>query len=290
MSTQPYTVESLLAHAILTLQKHGFDATSAQQEARWIIAHARETDVATLLAHKNTTVDNRTVNTVQNMLHARTIKHKPLGYILGHVPFCELTIQVAPPTLIPRMETEEWVTGLIQKLASHNAPLRILDLCTGSGCIALALAHHLPHATVIGVDIAPEAVRLAQQNATILGITNVSFQESDLFPGGTFDLIVSNPPYLSSDEWDELAPSVKVWESDVALVARNNGLALYEQIISSARTHLSNALPAPLPQLVFEIGYRQKKSVVTLLCDHRFTILSCQKDTFGNDRCINARS
>ena len=110
------------------------------------------------------------------LVQERVIHRKPIQYLLGSVPFADLTIMVRPPTLIPRPETEEWVMWLVQKLDSvRDQPLRILDLCTGSGCIALALAKAFPRAQVLGVDIAPEAIALARENAEKNRLINVDF-------------------------------------------------------------------------------------------------------------------
>lgn len=293
MSAAPHTVATLLAHATAYLQEHGFDTVSATQEARWLIAHALRTDGASLLTHSQKQLSPEEVEAVFTFLNQRAVDKKPLGYIIGNAPFCDLLITVKPPVLIPRMETEEWVTWLIEQLQNASSQnLSILDLCTGSGCIALALAHHVPTAQVTGADITAEALTLATHNAEQLGCKNVSFITSDLYTAcntKTFDMIVSNPPYLTDEEWHKIDASVQQWESPTALVAHDEGLTFYKNIISQAAAHLSGTLPAPLPELVLEIGHTQKKVVTTLLRDHHFNTLMCFQDAFGKDRWIAAR-
>ena len=159
MSTTSHTIASLLMHVTSQLQTGGFDQTSATQEARWLLAHVLGQSIEYLFTHAQEVLNAKHVDALHTLLEQRITEHKPLGYILGSVPFCNLNISVKPPVLIPRMETEEWVTWLIEQHHTTRArKLRILDLCTGSGCIALSLAHHLPHAQVTGADITNEVM------------------------------------------------------------------------------------------------------------------------------------
>lgn len=204
---------------------------------------------------------------------------KPLQYILGSVPFCDLTIQVRSPILIPRPETEEWVSWLIERLKPLDTKgLRILDLCTGTGCIALALAHHLPDSVVTGIDINPEAIALAQENKRTLNLSNIEFILSDLYTALSqdlkFDLIVSNPPYLCSSEYEALSEDVKKWEDPRALVAPDRGMQLYHSIIAGAHGYLDTLHRkkslTQVPAFVCEIGPAQKDSIKDVLVGHGF--------------------
>lgn len=212
-------------------------------------------------------------------------KHKPLQYILGDVPFCNLTIQVKKPILIPRPETEEWCTWLIEKLQPiKNEQLRILDLCTGSGCIALALAKALPESTVIGIDINPEAISLANTNKKLNKIINVNFVQSNLYEKltrQTFDIIVSNPPYISENEYKELEPTVREWEDKKALVADAEGFAIHKKIIEHAKDFLRNNKLLEkynIPQIVMEFGKGQEEQMKHLLKAAGFTNIMVHKD------------
>ncbi len=214
------------------------------------------------------------------------IDHKPLAYILGWVPFLDLKLLVTPPTLIPRPETEYWVHELINSMQKwQNHTLTILDIGTGSGCIALSLAQAFPQSHVYAVDIAPSAIELAQQNAKLNNITNITFIESNLFdnlPSNlTFDLIVSNPPYI--DPTAQLDQSVANWEDHGALFANNHGMQIIEHIAQQSHKYLkkNNELKY---QLVMEIDVSQGDIVKKLLENCSFGVVEIHKDQFDRDR------
>ncbi|KAI9256693.1 S-adenosyl-L-methionine-dependent methyltransferase [Sporodiniella umbellata] len=174
----------------------------------------------------------------------RVIQHKPLQYILGTQPFCELDIVTRPPTLIPRWETEEWTDRLIELLKRYVGPgkMRILDACTGTGCIALALSSGLPKDSVeiTGIDLSRRAIELSEHNRALHAsrLRNpVRFEQRDLMDSCAsypFDLIVSNPPYVTHEEYKELTPDVKQWEDKRALVADDQGTRIHRQLIEIA--------------------------------------------------------
>ncbi len=219
---------------------------------------------------------------------------KPLAYMLGSVPFGELEILIKPPILIPRPETEEWVMHLAQQLKKlSEKKLCILDMCTGSGAIALALAHALPHATIYAVDIQEQALELAQENARHNTIRNVIFVHSDLFaqlPSDlTFDLIVSNPPYISEQEYAHLEASVTQWEDRTALVAHDNGLAIIQALVQDARARLTDNQTlenARLGNLYCEIGYAQGNAVQQLFKQYGYENVRIITDLAGRDRVV----
>ncbi|OHE71484.1 MAG: protein-(glutamine-N5) methyltransferase, release factor-specific [Verrucomicrobia bacterium GWC2_42_7] len=171
----------------------------------------------------------------------RRAKGEPIQYVLGESHFCDLKLKVTPDVLIPRPETEE----LIEKITkiyqnSLNIPLKILDLGTGSGAIALCLAQTFQNSQIIASDKSPAALEIAKINAKRNGIQNVTFLESDWFEKieGVFDIIVSNPPYLTSDEWETAAPEVKEHEPKIALVAEQEGAADLIKILVTAKKYL----------------------------------------------------
>jgi release factor glutamine methyltransferase len=238
------------------------DLQDAQAEAWLLLQKVTGLSRAALLIRMNRPLLAGQLQILQELCIERVGQRKPLQYILGTVPFLDLTIVVKPPTLIPRPETEEWVAWLIQQYAhSKQKPLKILDLCTGSGCIALALAKAFPAALVVGVDIAPAAVALAQANAASNATTNVQFVCADLWAGVAkgeqFDLIVSNPPYITDVEFATLTPEVAQWEDKGALVAARNGLALYAAIAQKLIMHLDlkrGSFHNGRPLVVIELG------------------------------------
>jgi len=229
---------------------------------------------------------------LERYLDEHVNKHKPLQYILGSVPFGDLEIIVESPTLIPRPETEEWVCNLSQKLCKlGDKKLTILDMCTGSGVIALSLAKALPQAALYAVDSEEHALLLAKKNADFNGITSVHFIQSDLFElvskDITFDLIVTNPPYITQQEYNESDPMVKNWEDSKALLAQDEGLAIIKKIIKEAPSwlHQNDALHQQgLGNLYIEIGHLQGSYVQTLMREFGYENVHVLKDLTGHDR------
>lgn len=219
---------------------------------------------------------------------------EPIQYVLGSVPFCGLDLLIEPPILIPRPETEEWVANLISQLSTlNNTPLRILDIGTGSGCIALSLAHAAPNAEVVAVDISETALALANKNGIRNNIKNCTFLNSNLFdvitPEAPFDLIVSNPPYISIAEWHTLDQSVKEWEDARALVALDEGTKIIKEIISKAPRFLKKESPLitqNIPRLWIEIGYQQGPLIKKYMTDIGCDTPTIHKDYIGNDRIV----
>lgn len=218
----------------------------------------------------------------------------PLQYILETVPFGPLELFVEPPILIPRPETEEWCAQLIEQLKPYkNEKLTFLDMCTGSGCIALWIAQEFPNATVYAADISEQAIALSKKNALHNKIKNITFVQSDLFKNlpqeVTYDIIISNPPYVTEDEWNVLDPQVQEWEDKKALVADGNGLALYKKIIKSASSFLKKEtiLSLDMPRIVFEIGHKQANDLQLLLENESFKVI-VKKDFSDKDRIVFA--
>jgi release factor glutamine methyltransferase len=231
--------------------------------------------------------------TLLKWLDQHLIENKPLQYILGSVPFGPLTISVRPPTLIPRPETEEWCENIIEQLRPYkDKKLTILDMCTGSGCIGLWIAYALPNATVYAVDLSDKALELAKENAKKNTIENIQFIKSDLFTNIPddikFDLIVSNPPYVTHDEWEQLETNVKVWEDKNALVADNDGLQLIEQIIIESKKRLKkDSTLSNAPKLIIEMGYLQGPSVKELFENSNYSNVTINKDFCEKDRTVS---
>lgn len=252
-------INHAVQHAYTKLRSSGMEHAEAVQEAWWIIEKITQKNRSHLVAFPERQLSKTELENLEHIIYERTVLAKPLQYILKQVPFLELTIEVQPPTLIPRPETEEWCSLLIERIKQQPSTtpkdFTILDLCTGSGCIALALAQAFPEALVVGADIKKEAIALAEKNKKNNDIANATFIQSDLFEKltPTFSLIISNPPYLSKTEWDELDISVKKWEDRDALVAENEGLAIYEKILEQAPNFLAH-ITSFTTQLALEIS------------------------------------
>lgn len=256
----------------------------SEQEAWWMLQHITNRSKETLLFSESSTLSKKELQTIEEWIYKLDNEHQPLSYLLGSVPFLDLTIFVATPILIPRPETEEWIFNLITKLQPYTEHIKtVLDIGTGSGCIALALAKHFPKAQVIATDINPQALQLAQKNAQKNGIENVDFLKSDLFENlhnKKFDLIVSNPPYI--DPANKLMPQVVEWEDNKALFAQDHGLKLIKKIIQSAPDYIHKNVNIPY-QLVIEHDAGQENIIKDAAQEYGLRC-TAQKDAFGNYR------
>ncbi len=270
---------------------------AADQEAWWLLEAATGRSRTRLIADSKCALDDNARRFVEYALIERVQKKKPIEYILGAVAFCGFAFEIVEPVLIPRQETEEWLTALVQELKEKiptSTRFSILDACTGSGCIGLVLAAAFPNATVVGVDVSPDAIALAERNKMRFGLNNISFVQCKIedFLDNTnkqFDLIVSNPPYLSVGEWPAACaacPSLQ-WESQQALIGGDDGLHFYKHIVAQSKKVLSGAFAAQsdVPQLVFEIGHMQGK-VVKELVEHAGFFASVKKDHAEKDRAV----
>lgn len=208
-------------------------------------------------------------------------QHVPAQYILGKAHFHGMDLLVDSRVLIPRPETEELVDLILAENPAEH--LTVLDVGTGSGAIALSLARHRPNWKVTALDISPEALSLAQENAQQQGL-DVTFLQSDMLTGLTksVDLIVSNPPYIAEEDKDEVGQNVLAAEPHLALFAKENGLALYRQLAKQAPAHLNKE-----GKIYLEIGYKQGQAVQDLFAqafpDKQVRVL---KDSFGKDRMV----
>ena len=211
----------------------------------------------------------------------RREQREPLQYILGEAPFMGLMLKVAPQVLIPRFDTEELCQ---QALARMTGSERVLDLCTGTGALAVAIGHHFPQARVYAGDISSDAVALARQNAVRCG-ARVDVRQGDLFAPfarESFDVIVSNPPYIPTGDLAGLQEEVKK-EPALALDGGPDGLTLYRRIAAEAPAHL-----APGGWLLLEIGSDQAADVSGLLAA-TFEDISVYSDLNGLDRVVAGR-
>jgi len=272
------------------------DPSTANQEAWWLLEGLLKKGKSELLLQNDIIMSEQEQQQLDKWLNERINQKKPLQYILGSVPFLGLDIKIKPPILIPRPETEEWVSWLIDKLkAVKNETLSILDLCTGSGCIALALAKEFPAATVIGCDINEKAIELAKENQVLNKINNVIFLQSDLFSSlpqnQKFDLIVSNPPYGSENEWIDLSDEVKKWEDKKAFVSGQNGNEFYDEILKQALKKLktdSILQKHSFPLVVFELGVNNQ-AVEAIFEKYGYKQIAIHKDLQGINRWIEGR-
>jgi release factor glutamine methyltransferase len=220
----------------------------------------------------------------------RRIKFEPVQYILGEQDFMGLTFSVNPEVLIPRPETELLVEEVLAAVKQMNfSSLKIIDIGTGSGSIAISLAHYCPQAEVVAVDKSQKAIQIAQENARKIGTANVSFFHADmetisLKTLGKADIIVSNPPYVSQQQYQNLHPQVKNYEPAPALLAGLDGLDFYRKLLPR--------LPEMLNKegwIFLEIGFEQKNEIQKLLSNHHFKNICFIKDYQDVHRIVKAQ-
>lgn len=259
------------------LQKAGI--TDAELDARLLLEFICHTDRNALYAHGDQEIEDEKMQDFLQLIEKRAV-HIPLQHLTGEQNFMGLDFLVNEHVLIPRQDTEILVEEIMRDL--HDG-IRILDMCTGSGCILLSLLHYSNDCAGVGVDVSEDALAVARQNADRLAEKQAVFIQSDLFEKveGSFDLIVSNPPYIRSQEIAGLMPEVREHEPHLALDGRDDGLHFYREIIKGAMPHLKRG-----GQLFFEIGYDQGEAVQALLAANGYTEIAVVKDYAGLDRVV----
>ena len=207
-------------------------------------------------------------------------EHIPLQYIVGETEFMGLKFKVNSHVLIPRQDTETLVE---EALKFARPQMKILDMCTGSGCIIISILHNTKDGKGCAADISRQAINVAKENAKLNGVS-VLFERSDLFENvtGSFDMIVSNPPYIPTSVIPHLMPEVQCFEPVEALDGKEDGLYFYRRIVAEGRDYLN-----PGGYLLFEIGYDQGEAVSALMREAGFTDVKVTKDLSGNDRVVS---
>jgi len=255
----------------------------ADLDARILLEYACHTNRNDLLVHGDREVSREQEESYLEYI-ARRKERIPLQHITGEQCFCGLDFKVNEHVLIPRQDTEVLVERVLKDL---RPGMRILDMCTGSGCILISLLSLGKDCGGVGVDISKDALEVAKENAKrLLGEGESQFIESDLFARitGTYDVIVSNPPYIPSDVIPTLMPEVKNHEPILALDGTKNGLYFYKQIAEESPAYLKAG-----GRLYFEIGHDQAYAVSTLMAAAGFDEIEVIKDYAGLDRVVLGR-
>lgn len=276
----------LLKKSIEYLEKH--QVPNARLDAEYIFAHILKVSRVTLTLSLNKRIEEEDKNKIREMLVARGRDRKPLQYLLGEWEFYGYPFKVDERVLIPRADTEILVEQCKYLMGDIVIP-KIVDIGTGSGAIAISLGKELPNAHVLGIDISEGALTLANENRDLNKAQNVKFIRSDIFStlrdekykNVKFNLIVSNPPYIPTEEYKTLMPEVLKYEPKNALTDDGDGYYFYEKISKEAKEFLTKD-----GYLAFEVGYNQAEKVAEFMRENNFDVISIVKDYGGIDRVV----
>lgn len=284
---KPQTGREALQWAAFLLRQETMTEEQAVLESRLLLGKAWRKEQINLITSLDDTIPDTIREEFCQMINKR-IAHEPLQYLLGKQEFMGLSFKVKPGVLIPRWDTEILAEQALKVIKDKIAP-DVLDIGTGSGAIAVSLSYHQPSSRVYAVDLSSEALALAEENARDLGVLErITFLLGDLFnplpEDNRFDLIVSNPPYISEEEFEELPLDVKQ-EPISALVGGKDGLDYYRMIAKKAPFYLKKD-----GSLLFEIGWQQGQAVTEILKKNDFREIEVIPDYSGKDRVVKAKS
>jgi release factor glutamine methyltransferase len=287
---QDWTIQKLLNWTADYFTEKGID--SPRLSAELLISHVLQTRRIELYTQFDKPVAKQQLDKLHDLVK-RAAEYEPIAYLIGKTEFYSLELFITRDCLIPRPETELLVERAIKFLRSITPQQSVCDLCTGSGCIAVAIAKNVPEATITATDISDAALETAARNIEKHGLSSrVKLLCGDLFDPvmpeldtGKFDLIVCNPPYVSSSEFERLDRNVKDYEPKAALAGGVDGLDVYRRIVEKADKFLK-----PSGAIVLEIGYKQGQAVREILEQAGYlTDIAIEKDHHDNDRIATAK-
>lgn len=284
-----WTILRILQWASSHLKKRGIE--SARSAAEILLAHALGTDRVYLYMHHDQPLEKTELALFKTFIQRR-LQREPVAYIVGHRGFWSLELGVTPAVLIPRPETERLVEAALTWLAGRTAgsAADVMDLGTGSGAIVVAIASQASVHRFFASDLSAEAIAIARHNAVTAGVAEqVRFFVGDwldaVHRGPVFDLVVSNPPYVATEEWAELQPEIVHFEPRLALDGDEDGLRCYRAIVGTAFHHLK-----PGGVLMMEIGCDQREAVRRIAeGSGAYEAFNCLKDYSGHDRVVTVR-
>ncbi len=261
------------------LQLKAADISDWKTDARLLLEYACGTDFNFLYTNPDFEVSNDKETLYKEYIDKR-LTHVPVQHITGTQCFMGLDFKVTKDVLVPRPDTEILVEEVLKDL--HDG-MRILDMCTGSGCILLSLLKYSNDCMGQGIDISPAALKVARENAEKLGISSAEFIESDLFQNvsGRFDILVSNPPYIKTSEIEGLMPEVSKYDPFIALDGHEDGVYFYKKILEGAGGFLNRG-----SLIAFEIGNDEGEAVSALMKEAGLKNIEVIKDYGGNDRVV----
>ena len=256
------TIHSRVAAAADLLRRAGVPDDEAGLEARLLAQHVLGWNAVRFLADARR-ADSPDFAAKFDALVDRRARREPLAYITGERDFWKLTFHVSPAVLIPRPETEHVVEAALKAFPDEGAAITLSDVCTGSGCLGIAIAHERPAASVVATDLSDAALDVARRNVEKHALTSrVRLLHADLLGGVErgLDLIVANPPYVPDGDRASLAPEVRDYEPAQALFADSDGLGVIRRLVAEAPSHLR-----PGGVLIFEFGYGEAEAVEDLI-------------------------
>ena len=279
MDKVEYSLKGLLADGAKMLVQAGID--EAELDARYILEYITGLNSAQYFIHSEDIIEKNKAEEFFRLIERRS-KRIPLSYVIGTRDFFGLTFKVDENVLIPEQETEL----LAEEVIKYSEGKSVLDMCTGSGCIAISIALFGKPSKVAASDISEKALEVARENAKSLKAGEISFIQGDMFENVTdkFDIIVSNPPYIETGEIDELMPEVRDYIPRLALDGDIDGLKFYRIISKEAVKKLNKN-----GRIFYEIGYNQSRAVASILLENGFTDVKIMKDYSGLDRIVMAK-
>ena len=282
---ESWTIQKLLSWVTEYFTGKGVD--SPRLSAEWLLCYVLGIKRIELYTQFNKVVGQEQLLQLHELVK-RAGTHEPIAYLTGKKEFYSLEFEITKDCLIPRPETEILVERAIEFLRTRNGEQFVCDLCTGSGCVAVAIARNFANCRIVATDISDTALAIAEKNVAKHGLMNrIKLLQGDLFEPviaglgpAKFDLIVCNPPYVSEPDYEKLAPNVKNFEPKSALTAGQDGLDIIKKIIADASRHLK-----PTGTLMLEIGNEQGNAVRELLNTARyFGAVKIEKDYSNLDR------
>ncbi|APG27828.1 protein-(glutamine-N5) methyltransferase, release factor-specific [Syntrophotalea acetylenivorans] len=278
---EPWTVLKVLQWTAGYLQEQGIEG--ARLDAELLLTEVLQLDRVGLYVNYDRPLE-ATELAAYRQLVGRRARREPVAYILGRSEFWSLPLVVRPEVLIPRPDTEVLVEEALQRADSES---RILDVGTGSGAIAIALAHELPGAQLVAIDLSDAALAVAKENARSNNVAErISFQQGDLqsLPTGPFELIVANPPYIPQGDLASLQPDVRDYEPHLALAGGSDGLDCYRILSAQSRQCLTAG-----GWMLLEVGVGQAQAVQQLLTQAGLVEVFCRNDYAGVARVVGGR-
>jgi len=286
-SAQTWTIGSLVKWATDDFRTRGIE--NPRLDAEVLVAHALKIDRTRVIIESLRPLESGELAMLRDLVKRRRT-HEPIAYLRGFREFYGRPFKVDPRVLIPRPDTETLVDAALSRSEHVSLSMRLLDLCTGSGCVAITMARQRPTSTVVATDVSTDALAVARENAYRLGAYNVGFVESDLYAAvqvqneRRFDVITANPPYIPSSDIEGLMSDVRDFEPRLALDGGEDGLRLIQTIVSEAPKHLT-----PNGVLAIEIEYQQGDRVRALFEANSFVEVRVDKDYGKLDRVVSGR-